>query len=95
MNEVTNEQIEDNPDVTLYEINEVYDVISQAFEETRSSKEPVQCIFEIELDIVIVMKFSDIFFLDFCTAPMVMQRFHPCMKCKILNIHIHSGAMLC
>jgi len=43
-------QIEDNPDALLYELNEVYDVISRQFEQAEAFNEPVNYTFEIELD---------------------------------------------
>ena len=46
----SNIQIEDNPDALLYELNEVYNVISRQFGQATAFNEPVNYTFEIELD---------------------------------------------
>ena len=46
----SNIQIADNPDALLYELSEVYDVISNEFEKATTFDEPVDFTFEIELD---------------------------------------------
>src|SRR6185503_12252627 len=51
--EITDEpniQIEDNPDAFLYELNELYNVISRQFEQAATFDESVKYTFEIELD---------------------------------------------
>ena len=46
----SNIQIEDNPDALLYELNEIYNVISRQFGQATAFNEPVNYTFEIELD---------------------------------------------
>ena len=88
-NEVIDEQIEDNPNAILYEINEVYDVISQAFEEARSSEEPVECTFEIELDAELMEIASAVE--QFSDVKMIKDKFRELSRFLIWPIESGSG----
>jgi len=73
----------------LYEINEVYDVISQAFEEARSSEEPVECTFEIELDAELMEIASAVE--QFSDVKMIKDKFRELSRFLIWPIESGSG----